>query len=182
MWRKIQPCREWWQIPGMQQTMGNCYLAALVDILHSCNKLAVKICHMYYCTVFMLTFHTNSLTHRCVQGQKNENVKVSFFFVNIYLRWLKISFVGAGYIMYRCIIYVNKITSLVTVHCFLLLLASCFVSCEIHTWYIHAVFIVKEIHCASEKCSSETRKPRDIKVYGRGYIMVRESNFSDSQL
>ena len=33
---------------GMQQTMGNCYFATLVDILHSCNKLAVKLCHMYY--------------------------------------------------------------------------------------------------------------------------------------
>ena len=73
--------------------------------------------------------------------------------------------------MYRGIRYENKITSLIIVHCFLLLLASCFLSCEFHNWYIHAVFIGKEIHCASEKCSSESPE-----------IMVEDTQWSEKAI
>ena len=53
-----------------------------------------------------------------------------------------------------------------------------------HTYHIRAVFIGKEIHCASEKRQSETRTPRDIQVSGRGHIVQwsEKAFFTDSQL
>ena len=102
------------------------------------------------------------------------NISVFFFCQHIFTVIKIFSLVGAGYSMYRGIRYENKITSLIIVHCFLLLLASCFFSCEFHNWYIHAVFIGKEIHCASEKCSSES--PEIIK------IMVEDTKWSEKAI
>ena len=62
---------------------------------------------------------------RTVNSMINNYITFYDFFVNIYLRWLKISSVGAGYMISSGIVY--KITFIdFYVHCFLHLLSSCF--------------------------------------------------------